>query len=83
LTEQLAGVQSGLVVETTAVWDEKTREFALNTPHAGARKNWISQGATADKAVVVASLTVAGKKVRACVLTEAEVGLCPMTRHSL
>ena len=64
LTERLAGVQSGLVVETTAEWDSKTKEFVLNTPHAGARKNWISQGDTADKAVVVASLTVGGKKVR-------------------
>lgn len=35
LTEQLAGVQSGLVVETTATWDQAKNCFLLNTPHAG------------------------------------------------
>lgn len=44
LTEKLAGVQSGLVVETTATWDNDKQVFILNTPHEGARKNWISQG---------------------------------------
>ena len=42
LTEKLAGVQSGLVVETTATYDPAAEEFVLNTPHEGARKNWIS-----------------------------------------
>jgi hypothetical protein len=37
LTEQLAGVQSGLVVETTAEWDTAREMFMLNTPHEGAR----------------------------------------------
>jgi len=61
LTEKLAGVQSGLVVETTATWDEAKQCFLLNTPHEGARKNWISQGFVADKTVVVADLIIGGK----------------------
>jgi len=63
LTEKLAGVQSGLVVQTTAEWKEDKQTFILNTPHEGARKNWISQGFSADKAVVVADLTVGGERV--------------------
>ena len=63
LTERLAGVNSGLVVQTTADWDNDTKEFVLNTPTADARKNWISQGLIADKAVVVADLRIAGKSV--------------------
>lgn len=63
LTEKLAGVQSGLVVQTTAEWNEDKQKFILHTPNEGARKNWISQGFTADKAVVVADLTVAGERV--------------------
>jgi len=62
LTERLAGVQSGLLVETTAVYDEASEEFVLHTPNEGAAKNWISQGFTADKAVVLADLTVGGKR---------------------
>jgi len=58
LTEKLAGVQSGLVVETTAAYDAASAEFVLNSPHAGAHKNWISQGHVADEAVVLADLTV-------------------------
>ncbi|GMH65904.1 hypothetical protein TL16_g06035, partial [Triparma laevis f. inornata] len=61
LTEKLAGVQSGLVVQTTATYDEASSEFILNTPHEGARKNWISQGFVADKAVVLADLIVKGE----------------------
>lgn len=61
LTEKLAGVQSGLVVQTTATWDESTSTFILNTPSLGAVKNWISQGATADNAVVLADLLVGGE----------------------
>lgn len=61
MTEKLAGVQSGLVVQTTATYDEASSEFILNTPHEGARKNWISQGFVADKAVVLADLIVKGE----------------------
>lgn len=61
LTECLAGVNSGLVVNTTATWDEGRQEFLVHCPDQGARKNWISQGLTADLAVVVATLIVKGK----------------------
>lgn len=61
LTERLAGVNSGLVVNTTAVWDEQKQMFCINCPDEGAHKNWISQGLTADLAVVVATLFVKGK----------------------
>jgi acyl-CoA oxidase len=63
LTEKLAGVQSGLVVQTTAEWKEDIQKFVLHTPNEGARKNWISLGFTTDKAVVVADLTVGGVRV--------------------
>lgn len=63
LTEKLAGVQSGLVVNTTAHWHPSTGSFTLHTPSEGAKKNWISQGFTADKAVVMASLFVDGRNV--------------------
>ena len=49
LTEKQAGVQSGLIVETTVEWDDDKQVFVLNTPNEGARKNWISQGFVADK----------------------------------
>jgi acyl-CoA oxidase len=49
LTEKFAGVNSGLVVQTTATFDEITGEFVLNTPNEGSKKNWISQGFVADK----------------------------------
>ena len=52
LTEKRAGVQSGLVVETSATFDAATNEFVLNSPSQGAFKNWISQGHVADQAVV-------------------------------
>lgn len=61
LTERLAGVNSGLVVNTTCTWDETKQMFLLDCPNEGARKNWISQGLTADMAVVVATLIVKGK----------------------
>ena len=41
LTERLAGVNSGLVVETTA--DFVDGAFVINTPNELAAKNWISQ----------------------------------------
>jgi acyl-CoA oxidase len=61
LTERLAGVNSGLVVDTTATWDEGRQQFLLHCPDEGSRKNWISQGLTADLAVTVATLIVNGK----------------------
>ena len=61
LTEKYAGVNSGLVVETTAEYDEKTREFVFQTSSDGAKKNWISQGLVADWAVIVARLNMYGK----------------------
>ena len=61
LTERLAAVNSGLVVDTTATWDASTQCFIINSPSEGAAKNWISQGLCAEKAVCVADLTV-GKK---------------------
>jgi alkylation response protein AidB-like acyl-CoA dehydrogenase len=60
LTEKLAGVNSGMVVNTTMDWDADAQEFILTTPDEGAHKNWISQGYTADKALVVADLRVDG-----------------------
>eukprot|EP01061_Rhynchopus_euleeides_P020511 TRINITY_DN3336_c0_g1_i2.p1 TRINITY_DN3336_c0_g1~~TRINITY_DN3336_c0_g1_i2.p1 ORF type:complete len:463 (+),score=204.66 TRINITY_DN3336_c0_g1_i2:50-1438(+) len=61
LTEKLAGVSSGLVVETTADYDVDSQTFTINTPTPGATKNWISQGLVADKCVVIADLRIAGK----------------------
>ena len=56
LTEKQAGVLSGLVVETTARYDEERDDFVLDTPSPKAHKNWISQGYTAEHGVVVARL---------------------------
>lgn len=61
LTERLAGVNSGLVVNTTCTWDNDRKMFLLDCPDEGSKKNWISQGLTADLAVVVANLFVGGK----------------------
>mmetsp|Transcript_5140 Transcript_5140/g.12331 ORF Transcript_5140/g.12331 Transcript_5140/m.12331 type:complete len:474 (+) Transcript_5140:89-1510(+) len=61
LTEKLAGVNSGLVVQTVADWDDATGEFVLTCPSEGAHKNWISQGLVAERAVVVADLRLNGK----------------------
>ena len=61
LTEKEAGVQSGLIVQTTIEWNDEKQVFILNTPNVGARKNWISQGFVADKTVVLADLSVKGK----------------------
>ena len=61
LTEKFAGVNSGLVVNTTAVYDHGRGGFVINSPNEGAEKNWISQGLTADVAVVFADLRVKGK----------------------
>lgn len=61
LTERLAGVNSGLVVNTTAEWLPDKQMFKLHCPTEGSIKNWISQGLTADKCVATASLIVEGK----------------------
>jgi len=63
LTEKFAGVNSGLVVNTTASFDAATGDFVLNTPDEGSKKNWISQGFVADKTVVVADLLMDGKSL--------------------
>jgi len=60
LTEKLAGVNSGLVVNTTATWDKQKQCFNLHSPDKGAYKNWISQGLLADKCAVIADLRVDG-----------------------
>lgn len=58
LTERFAGVNSGLIVGTTATWVPDKQQFLLNCPNPGAEKNWISQGLTATKAVVIADLII-------------------------
>lgn len=61
LTEKLAGVSSGLVVNTTATFNPEDESFTLHSPNEGAHKNWISQGLVADKTVVVADLRIQNK----------------------
>lgn len=61
LTEKYAGVNSGLVVQTTATWVEEKQMFLIESPSEGAKKNWISQGLTASWTVVIANLCVKGK----------------------
>ena len=63
LTEKFAGVNSGMIVQTVANWDEKTSTFVLRTPSEGAKKNWISQGLVADKTTVIADLHIDGQSV--------------------
>jgi acyl-CoA oxidase len=58
LTEKLAGVNSGLVVQTTATWDKGKQAFVIHSPTEGSHKNWISQGLTAEKAAVIADLRI-------------------------
>lgn len=49
-------------METTAIYDEATKEFIVNTPHPLAQKYWITNGAVHAKHVVVmAQLIVKGK----------------------
>merc|ERR1712156_1048832 len=49
-------------METTAVYDDKSKEFIVNTPHPLAQKYWITNGAIHAKHVVVfAQLHVRGK----------------------
>ena len=48
-------------IETTAVYDHKTKEFVLNTPNEGAQKFWIGNFAChGNHAVVFAQLHVDG-----------------------
>jgi len=61
LTEAGAGVNSGLVVNTTATWVPSSKCFVLHTPNQLARKQWISQGLTASQMVVIADLIVKGQ----------------------
>ena len=60
LTERLAGVNSGLVVNARATWDGARRAFVVDSGAEGGTKNWISQGLVADVAVVIADLWVNG-----------------------
>ncbi|ODQ67990.1 acyl-coenzyme a oxidase 2 [Nadsonia fulvescens var. elongata DSM 6958] len=49
-------------LETTAVWDEQTDEFIINTPHVGATKWWIGGAAhSATHTACFARLIVKGK----------------------
>merc|ERR1712038_1748249 len=49
-------------METTAIYDSKTKEFIVNTPNPLAQKYWITNGAVHAKHVVVmAQLIVDGK----------------------
>jgi len=61
LTEVLAGVNSGLVVNTTCTWHPDRQMFLLHCPDKAAHKNWISQGLEADLCVAVADLRVGGR----------------------
>ncbi|KAJ3325740.1 hypothetical protein HDV06_003510 [Boothiomyces sp. JEL0866] len=63
LTETFAGVNSGMIVQTTA--DFKNGEFIINSPTPGAAKFWISQGLVADDAIVVAIVRINGKSIGA------------------
>jgi hypothetical protein len=61
LTEEGAGVLSGLIVETTATWGPEG--YVLNTPTKAGRKFWISGGLKSQWAVVIARLILpSGKK---------------------
>ena len=61
LTELFAGVNSGLVVETEAKFENG--HWILHSPSKGSSKNWISQGLVADEAVVVANVTISNQKL--------------------
>jgi len=63
LTEVFAGVNSGMVVNTTCTWHPDKQQFLLHSPDKGAFKNWISQGLCADLCVAVADLKVGGKSL--------------------
>eukprot|EP01064_Diplonema_japonicum_P011559 TRINITY_DN1897_c0_g2_i1.p1 TRINITY_DN1897_c0_g2~~TRINITY_DN1897_c0_g2_i1.p1 ORF type:complete len:496 (+),score=74.21 TRINITY_DN1897_c0_g2_i1:46-1488(+) len=61
LTEQGAGVLSGLVVEATATYDKSRKGFTLNTATDDSKKVWISQGLVADHGIFMANLLIDGK----------------------
>lgn len=61
LTEKFAGVNSGMIVNTIAVYNKESSTFTLSSPTEGARKNWISQGLVANKTVVIADLHIDSK----------------------
>lgn len=63
LTEAFAGVNSGMIVNTTATWSPEKQMFLIQCPDRGAYKNWISQGLVADMCVVMATLHVGGKSL--------------------
>ena len=54
-------ILSGLVVNTTATWDKQQQKFLLHCPNEDSQKNWISQGLTASRAVVIANLVIDGE----------------------
>jgi len=47
-------------METTAIYDDKTKEFIVNTPHPLAQKYWITNGAVHAKHVVVMAKLIVG-----------------------
>merc|ERR1712029_146647 len=47
-------------METTAIYDAKTKEFIVNTPHPLAQKYWITNGAVHAKHVVVMAKLIVG-----------------------
>jgi acyl-CoA oxidase len=59
--KDVTGVNSGLVVNTTATWVPEKQCFVIHSPNEGSVKNWISQGYTADKAALIADLRIDGK----------------------
>jgi acyl-CoA oxidase len=61
-TEHGTGVLSGAGVETTAVFDQETDSFIINSPNDTSCKNWISQGMYAEEAVILAELIIDGEK---------------------
>ena len=58
LTEEMAGVNSGLIIKTTAVWNGNG--FFLKTEKNNP-KYWISQGLTSDYIIVFANLYIKDK----------------------
>ena len=49
-------------METTATYDDKTKEFIVNTPSTVAQKYWITNGACdAHHIIVFAQLYISGK----------------------
>jgi acyl-CoA oxidase len=57
-TECGAGVLSGACVETTAVYNTKTKKFSIHSPTESSKKKWISQGMYAEYAVILANLMI-------------------------